>query len=96
MKGFEVEGSWKGWGGDAAEVMARSLLLENCEGLPSSSEGSTDTREGTVVGKRPQTILGSPGVGVGKAGGGVFHGWTQTLTSEFLGVRDSAGPKRRI
>ena len=94
MKGFEVEGNWKGWGGDAAEAMAGSQLLEKCEGVPSSSEGSTDTREGTVVGKLPQTILGSPGVGVGKAGGGVFQGWTRALTSEFLGVR--AGPKRRM
>lgn len=50
MKGFEVEGNWKGWGGDAAEAMAGSQLLEKCEGLPSSSEGSSDTREGTVVG----------------------------------------------
>lgn len=74
MKGFEVEGNWKGWGGDAAEAMAGSQLLEKCERLPSISEGSTDTREGTVVGKLPQTILGSPGVGVGKAGGGVFQG----------------------
>jgi len=74
--------------------MAGSQLLEKCERLPSISEGSTDTREGTVVGKLPQTILGSPGVGVGKAGGGVFQGWTWALTSEFLGVR--AGPKRRM
>lgn len=45
-------------------------------------------------GKLPQTMLGSPGVGVGKAGGGGFQAWTWALTSEFLGVR--AGPKRRM
>jgi len=63
--------------------MAGSQLLEKCERLPSISEGSTDTREGTVVGKLPQTILGSPGVGVGKAGGSVVKNHLQSWRCRF-------------
>lgn len=73
MKGFEVECAiWKG-GGDAAEAMAGSQLLEKCEGLPSSSEGSSDTREGTVVGSFKQCLAAQEWSAGAKAGGGGFR-----------------------
>lgn len=45
-----------------------------------------------LLGKLPQTVLGSPG----KAGSRVFQGWMLAHTSEVLGVREKGGSNRRI
>lgn len=50
----------KGREGDAVEAMAGSQLLEKCEGLPSSSEGSADTRERTFVGEASSNSTWQP------------------------------------
>lgn len=50
----------KGREGDAVEAMAGSQLLEKCEGLSSSSEGSADTRERTFVGEASSNSTWQP------------------------------------
>ena len=49
-----------------------------------------------LLGKLPQTVLGSPGAGAGKAGSGLFQGWMLAHTSEVLGVREKGGSNRRM